>query len=597
MNWQTELIDSAFWVLKAFAGSVVFLIILGTLLVRFTHWGRQFWRIGAHYLNPKTHFSAMALFGCILLFTLLDVRLSVVVSNWYNKMYGSLQDYNADLFWYMMAVFAILATINVVLGLVNYYLSQRFIINWRTDLNHRLVSRWLHNRTYYKTYYSHGILDNPDQRIQQDVQAFVTTSLSFSTGLVSAVNSIIAFTILLWGLSGPLTLGGVAIPHAMVFLTYLYVLLTSVMAFKLGRPLIKLNFLNEKLNANFRYSLIRVKEYAESIAFYRGERSEKHLLTQQFNSVIENVWHIVFRTLKFSGFNLVVGQASVVFPFLIQAGRFFQKQISLGDLMQTGQVFGQLHSSLSFFRNSYDTFASYKATLDRLTGFSDAMQSAEKLTMPEIKTDSDRLVISHLSVFTPSQKPLIENLSLDLPQGAWLLIQGPSGVGKTTLLRSLAGLWAFAQGDMRTPANALFLSQKPYLPQGRLLDALHYPNMAPDQADYALETALLTRVQLGHLTTQLLEDNEWTQVLSLGEQQRLAFARVLLHRPQIIYLDEASASMDEGLEDAMYRLLKSTLPNSTVVSVGHRSTLHVMHERHLFINKDGSWQLHDRTLG
>ncbi|MBE2894739.1 ABC transporter ATP-binding protein/permease [Spirabiliibacterium falconis] len=599
MNWQNELLDSGFWLAKAFIGSVFFLILLGVILVRFTQWGRQFWHIAAQYLNPRSNFAAMLLFGAILFMSLLNVRLNVVISNWYNKMYGSLQDYQADLFWHLMWVFAGLATINVVLALVNYYLSQRFIIKWRTQLNYQFVARWLANRTYYKTHYSHGILDNPDQRIQQDVQSFVTTTLGFATGLVSAVTSIIAFTILLWGLSGSLSLGGVDIPHAMVFLTYLYVLVTSVMAFRLGRPLIQLNFLNEKLNANFRYSLIRVKEYAESIAFYRGEKTEKNLLTQQFNAVIGNVWQIVFRTLKFSGFNLIVGQASTVFPFLIQAGRFFQKQISLGDLMQTGQVFGQLHSSLSFFRNSYDDFASYRATLDRLTGFSDAMQSAETLTMPEIIHQGECIALDNVTVYTPMQRMLIKNLTLTIPKSAWVLIQGQSGVGKTTLLRSLAGLWAFAEGQIHVPRHALFLSQKPYLPQGRLLDAMYYPEQAPEKTNYDTETALLQQVQLGHLCEKLVVHNEWTQVLSLGEQQRLAFARALLQKPDVIYLDEASASMDEGLEDAMYRLLKHALPHTTVVSVGHRSTLKAWHETHLTIHADGSWQIHssaDRTL-
>ncbi|KGQ69718.1 ABC transporter ATP-binding protein [Chelonobacter oris] len=591
MNWQQELIDSAGWLAQAFIGSMLFLAVLGFLLIKFSRWGKQFWQLAADYIDPKHNLKAIGLFLIIVLLSLMAVRLNVVISNWYNVMYGSLQDLNAPLFWQMMVVFSILASINVVLVLANYYLSQRFTINWRTALNQRFVDRWTTNRTYYKTQYNYSRLDNPDQRIQQDILSFVSSSLSFSTGLISAVTSIIAFTILLWKLSGPTALLGIEIPHGMVFIAFGYVLITSLFAFKLGRPLIALNFLNEKLNANYRYSLIRIKEYAESIAFYGGEKTERNTLFGQFEKVIGNVWQIVYRTLKFSGFNLVVSQTSVVFPFLIQAGRFFSKQISLGDLMQTVNVFGQLHSSLSFFRNSYDDFAAYKATLDRLTGFNAAMRSAEQLPMPTISEHASRLQVKNLTVKTPAHTPLINGLNLDIAPATRLLIQGPSGVGKTTLLRALAGLWAYAEGEIAAPRNALFLSQKPYLPQGTLLDALYYPNTPPQKADYQTEQAVLQQVCLAHLSDKLSEHNEWTQILSLGEQQRVAFARLLLNKPQIVFLDEASASMDEGLEDAMYRLLQQELPHSTVISVGHRSTLKRFHSDLLHIQTDGSWQL------
>lgn len=591
MNWQQEFLDSAVWLAQAFIGSMLFLVALAFLLIKLSRWGKQFWQLAADYIDPKTNLKAIILFLIIVLLSLMAVRLNVVLSNWYNVMYGSLQDLNAPLFWQMMVVFGVLATINVVLVLANYYLSQRFTINWRTTLNQRFVERWTANRTYYKSQYNYSQLDNPDQRIQQDIQSFVSSSLSFSTGLISAVTSIIAFTILLWKLSGPTALFGVEIPHGMVFVAFSYVLITSLFAFKLGRPLIGLNFLNEKLNANYRYSLIRVKEYAESIAFYGGEKTERNMLLNQFEKVIGNVWHIVYRTLKFSGFNLVVSQTSVVFPFLIQASRFFSKQISLGDLMQTVNVFGQLHSSLSFFRTSYDDFAAYKATLDRLTGFNSAMRSAEQLPMPTISEHPTHLQVKNLTVKTPSHKPLINNLNLDIAPQTSLLIQGASGAGKTTLLRTLAGLWAYADGEIAAPSNALFLSQKPYLPQGSLLDALYYPNTPPQKSDYAAEQAVLTKVSLAHLAEKLNERNEWTQILSLGEQQRVAFARLLLNQPQIIFLDEASASMDEGLEDAMYRLLQQELPRSTIISVGHRSTLKRFHTTLLHIEPGGSWRL------
>ena len=401
----------------------------------------------------------------------------------------------------------------------------------------------------------------------------------------------ISYTILLWGLSGPMMVLGMEIPHMMVFLVFGYVIFTTLIAFWLGRPLISLNFINERLNANYRYSLIRIKEYAESIAFYAGEKVEKNQLYQQFNAVIHNMWVIVFRTLKFSGFNLVVSQVSVVFPLLIQVGRYFEKQIKLGDLMQTLQVFGKLHSNLSFFRNTYDSFAGYKATLDRLTGFSYAIDIVNHESQTQIHNHPTDVIFKNLSVKNPLGHTLVENLNITLPQGSSLLIQGKSGAGKTTLLRTVAGLWSYAEGEVICPTNSqLFLSQKPYVPQGNLISALTYPNK-PDNISHTQAVEILNKVQLGHLAEQLEKEQDWTRILSLGEQQRLAFARLILHKPAVAFLDEATASMDEGLEFAMYQLLKQELPKTTLISVGHRSTLKALHQQQLTLQDKGQWQL------
>lgn len=590
MNWTHELIESARWIGLAFIGSMLFFSLLAYTLIKFSRWGNQFWMLAKEYIDPRRDKKPLILFSIIILLSLFDVRLNVVLSSWYNTMYSSLQEHNAELFWKMIALFCVLATFNVLNVLITYYLSQIFTINWRIWLNNNFVDRWISNRNYYKAQYCYSKLDNPDQRIQQDIMSFVSSSLGFSKGLISSVTSIIAFTVLLWGLSGEANLLGVSIPHGMVFIVFIYVLISSLLAFKLGRPLITLNFINEKLNANYRYSLIRLKEYAESIAFYSGEKTEQNYLIKQFSQVIGNVWQIVHRTLKFSGFNLVISQTSVIFPFIIQAGRYFSKQISLGDLMQTVNVFGQLHSSLSFFRNSYDDFTAYKATLDRLTGFNQAMESAEHLQTPEIKEHSSHIIIKNLTVNTPTHHPLINNLNAELSPTTSLLIQGPSGVGKTTLLRTLAGLWAFSDGEIYRPKDSIFLSQKSYLPQGRIIDALYYPNSAPEKDSYEEEIEILNKVQLGHLSQYLTEDNTWTQTLSVGEQQRLAFARVLICKSKVIFLDEATASMDEGLEDAMYRLIREILPHSMIISVGHRSTLKIHHNQILNLACDGSWE-------
>lgn len=352
-----------------------------------------------------------------------------------------------------------------------------------------------------------------------------------------------------------------------------------------------MNFINELLNANYRYSLIRIKEYAESIAFYAGEKVEKNQLYQQFNAVIHNMWIIVFRTLKFSGFNLVVSQISVVFPLLIQVGRYFEKQIKLGDLMQTLQVFGQLHANLSFFRNTYDNFASYKATLDRLTGFCYAIEKANNKSQTQIHNHPTDVIFKNLSIQNPLGHTLIKHLNITLPQGTSLLIQGKSGAGKTTLLRTIAGLWSYAEGEINCPThNQLFLSQKPYVPQGNLMSALAYPNNA-DNISHTQAVEILNKVQLGHLAEQLEKEQDWTRILSLGEQQRLAFARLILHKPAVAFLDEATASMDEGLEFSMYQLLQQELPQTTIISVGHRSTLKTLHQQQLILQDKGQWQV------
>ncbi len=593
MNYSEELLNSFLWILKAMASTAVLFSLTVYILAKTTRWGHQFWVLAAGYITPKRSLSPLIYFSIIVFFNLLAVRLNILFSEWHKAMYDALQQMNESVFWIQMVVFSGIATVHVSNVLLTYYFTQRFTIQWRTWLNAQMLEKWLENQAYYKTQYIYNQLDNPDQRIQQDVQSYVSRSLGFATGVISSVVSIVAFTGILWTLSGDMPIAGITIPHALVFLVFIYVLISSVFAFKIGRPLINLNFANERLNANYRYSLIRLKEYAESIAFFRGEKMEKNLLFKQFKQVIDNVWQIVYRTLKLAGFNLAVSQVSVVFPFIIQASRFFSQQIKLGDLMQTAQAFGQVQSALSFFRNSYDEFAEYRAVLNRLTGFYTAINQANQTSNTDIQNNPNQVVFENLTVNKPNGEALIKNLNLVLPQGASLLIKGASGAGKTTLLRTVAGLWSYSEGQVHCPQqNTLFLSQKPYLPQGRLIDALYYPEPAPDNVDLNQAAQAMRQVQLGHLADKLEQENDWTRVLSLGEQQRLSFARVLLHKPTVAFLDEATASMDEGLEDAMYRLLRSELPQTTIISVGHRSTLQVHHQQALHIDADTqSWQL------
>jgi len=596
VDWNHQLLGSLLWLGEAFAASLLGLTIAMAGLTRWTGWGRQFTRITWQYFNPTRSKQPLAWLALIVFMTLFGVRMNVLFSFWYNGFYSAMQNLDARAFWFMMLVFATLATIHVGRTLLNYYLRQAFLIRWRIWLTKALIDSWLARQAYYRSQYVPENPDNPEQRIQQDVDSFVGSSLALSMGLLDAVVSLFAFTLILWSLSGPLSLLGTEIPRAMVFAVYLYVLIATVFALKIGRPLIRLNFLNEQFNANFRYALIRLREYGESVAFYRGEAIEHDNLLSRFGSVMRNMWAIVFRSLKFQGFNLAISQAAVVFPFVVQAPRLLSKQITLGDVMQTGQAFGQVEGALSFFRTSYDEFAGYRAVINRLSGFLDAIDSVDELASATIEHEALQLSVESLTVRTPAAGVLVEGLNLMLGRASSLLIRGQSGIGKTTLLRAVAGLWPYVEGKVVRPLDqrCLFLPQKPYLPLGTLRLALYYPAAASQNDEQA--AAVLHQCHLGHLVPHLDEEADWNQTLSLGEQQRLAIGRVLLNGPQVVFLDEASSAMDEGLEYAMYQLLRLALPEAILISVGHRSSLQNFHARELELLTHGKWRLHDLPI-
>jgi vitamin B12/bleomycin/antimicrobial peptide transport system ATP-binding/permease protein len=590
MDWNHEILASVIWLGKAFAVSLTGMTASIALLGIFTVWGRQFRRLTWAFFSPKRNWLPLAWLALIILMTLFSVRMNVLFSFWYNGFYTAMQKLDAKAFWFMLVVFAVLATVHVARSLTTFYLRQSFQIKWRVWLTENLIEGWLAHQGYHRSQYVPNAPDNPDQRIQQDVESFVTSSINLSMGLLDAVVSLYAFTIILWSLSGALALFGFEIPRAMVYLVYLYVIVATVFAVWIGRPLIRLNFLNEQLNANFRYALVRLREYGESIAFFRGEIFERGNLLLRFGSVIHNVWAIVYRSLKFDGFNLAISQTAVVFPFIVQAPRLLSGKIALGDMIQTAQAFGQVQDALSFLRSSYDEFAKYRAVLNRLTGFLESMDAAALLPAAHIVSSRHCISIDALTVRTPFHVALVENLNLKLDANTALLIRGHSGVGKTTLLRAVAGLWPYVEGSVTRPVetDALFLPQKPYLPLGSLRGALYYP-AASKEGDHAAD--VLRQCQLGHLISRVDETQDWSSILSLGEQQRLAIGRALLGRPQVVFLDEASSAMDEGLEHAMYRLLREALPESILVSVGHRSSLLEFHTQELTLLGEGKWRL------
>lgn len=592
VDWANEWFASLLWIAGVFTAAAVGTALVGWLLTRSTVWGRQFRRLAFPYFRPtrdRRTWGPLVTALLVLLMSIISVRISVLLSYQSNGLFSALQDLDSGAFGFFLGIFAVLATIYVVHALLDYYITQVLIVRWRVWLNDHMVGDWLTGNAYHRGQFTESRVDNPDQRIQEDVDSFTSTSATLAVGAISSIVSLVSFTFILWTLSGPLPILGVEVPRAMVVIAYLYVLVATVIAFRIGRPLISLNFLNERLTGSFRYALVRLRDNSENVAFYRGQNAERATLGTRFAAVIGNYWAIVFRSLKFQGFNLAVSQVSVVVPFIIQAPRYFSQAITLGDVTQTATAFGQVHDSLSFFRNAYDNFASYRAVLNRLTGLLDADAEARALPSADVE-DGDGLVVRDLTVRRPDGEALIDDVSFTLAAGDTLLVTGRSGNGKTTLLRTLADLWPYAEGDIRRPvgAGSLFLSQQPYLPLGGLRHSLAYPE-GPDTVDDERAREVLRQVQLGHLVDQLDDDVDWSRRLSPGEKQRLGFARILLGRPSVVFMDEATAALDEGLEHTLYTLLREQLPDCIVVSVGHRSSLGAFHRGRLDLPGGGRW--------
>ena len=598
LDWTHECVASLLWSAKAFVIAVSVSTVMVWLLTRFTPWGKQFWRLAIPYFRPRDSWSSWCPLLTVLVMlwlTVFGVRLAVLISYSTSGLYTALQELNSAAFGRYLMILGVLAIIFVTRMMLLYLIEQTFVIQWRAWLNNHIVSDWLDGRAYHRCQFVTAPVDNPDQRIQEDITSFVANSQTLAMGTIQAIVSLVSFTPILWGLSGPLSLFGCTIPRAMVFLAYVYVIMASVAAFWIGRPLIRLNFLKEGLGASYRYALVRLRDHSESVAFYRGEDVERETLTIRFTAVITNNWAIVFRDVKFQGFNVAVSQIAAILPYIVQAPRFFTRTITLGDVQQTAVAFSEVHNALSFFRDSYDSFATYRATLTRLTDLLEANHQTRALPSVALTDCPDRLTIEDLTVHHPDGRPLVERLNLRLSPGQAVLVTGASGSGKTTLLRSLADLWPYAQGTVSRPTekNVLFLSQRPYIPLGTLRTALTYPECSQQVRDEHV-CEILRMVQLRHLVNRIDDNVDWSRILSPGEQQRLCFARIVVNRPRLVFLDEATSALDENTEEALYTLIRTELPECMLVSVGHHSTLNAFHTHYLKLLGDGRWDVRAR---
>jgi putative ATP-binding cassette transporter len=526
----------------------------------------------------------LILLATVIGLTLMGVWLEVQFNTWNRDFYNTFESRDQAEFFYQLGTFTVLAVIYIINGVYRMYFQQMLTIEWRSWMTERFLSAWLQDHAYYRLQLLDKGTDNPDQRIADDLNIFVDLTLTLALGLLSAVVTLVSFIGILWAISGALTLFGVSIPGYMVWIALVYAIVGTWLAHVIGRPLIKIGFDQQRYEANFRFSLVRLRENTEGVALYHGEASELQHLRANFRDVITIWWTKMVKTKQLGWFQSFYGQVAIIFPFLVASPRFFSGQMPLGGIFQIASAFGQVQGALSWFLNAYTSFANWKATVDRLTGFTESLERIRQL-----KTDGERvegisevLSLQALSIDLPQGKPLLAATSIELKRGEDVLVSGPSGAGKSTLFRALAGIWPYWKGRINLPQGArlLFLPQKPYLPIGTLKHAVSYPEDAARFSENEIAESLKA-VGLPQLAPDLERSENWAQVLSGGEQQRLAFARALLNKPGWLFLDEATSSLPEDAQDALYRLAKAKLPETTLVSIGHRAGLAAHHARQL----------------
>ena len=525
------------------------------------------WRIAAPYFSSEDKWAGRGLLAAVIAIELAVVFLTVLFNRWNNVFYNALQERNQAVFTYQIGYFCVLAAFWIGLKVYQLYLNQWLQIRWRRWMTDRYLGGWLHDANHYRMQLLGDAADNPDQRIAEDTQRFVEQTLSLGIGLLSAVVTLVSFVFILWGLSNaaPLHLFGkdIAIPGYLVWGALIYAVLGTTLTHLIGWPLVGLNFQQQRYEADFRFNLVRARENAEQIALLHGEPVERTRLLSRFGFVVENWLAIMQRTKKLTAFTATYSQASVIFPYVLVAPAYFAEKVQLGGMMQTASAFSSVQDSLSFFITSYRTLAEWQSVVARLSGFETAIENAAALTTKEniIHVGSDdkaTIDLEKLLVSLPNGTPLVTADGFSIRSGERTLLTGPSGSGKSTLFRAIAGIWPFGTGSIAIPAQAtlMMLPQRPYFPVGTLKAAIAYPAEAsafsPEQVGETLGA-----VGLPKLASRLDEDAHWNRTLSLGEQQRLGIARALLHKPQYLFLDEATASLDEPSEAALYQLLKT----------------------------------------
>lgn len=567
------------------------------------------WRIAVPYFQSEDRFAGRLLLASVIAIELMVVTINVLLNQWNNRFYNALQEKDWDAFVREIGVFCALAFCYIALAVYQLYLNQWLQIRWRTWLTRRYLGEWLHDANHYRMQLQGDAADNPDQRITDDVKMFVEQTLTISVGFLSAVVTLASFVVILWSLSAeaPLTIYGsdIRIPGYLVWGALIYAIFGTVLTHWIGSPLVMLNFEQQHFEADFRFNLVRVRENAEQIALLRGETAERQRLLERFGRVVQNWYEIMLRTKRLTAFTSSYAQAAVVFPYILVAPAYFAEKIQLGGMMQTASAFSSVHQSLSFIVSVYRALAEWRAVIARLEGFEEAIATAAKLPNAgdsiEITRSpgTDKIELRQFLVRLPNGTPLVAADRFSIRGNQRTLVTGPTGAGKSTLFRAIAGIWPFGTGVIAIPSGAtlMMLPQRPYFPLGSLKAAIIYP-AEPDAYSSEHVANALTSVGLPQLAPRLEEDGHWNRMLSLGEQQRLGVARALLHTPQYLFLDEATASLDEASEAMLYRLLAEKLPNTTVVSIGHRSTLEALHDRNVALVTNGDrFALQDRSEG
>ena len=556
------------------------------------------WRIAIPYFRSEDKWAGRGLLAAVIAIELSLVAIDVLVNQWQNRFYSALQAYDFPTFIREIWIFVGLASAFVALAVYQLYLNQWLQIRWRRWLTRHYLGEWLDDATHYRMQLRGEAADNPDQRITDDVKTFVEQTLTIGLGLLSSIVTLFSFVIILWGLSNnaPLQLFGldVAVPGYLVWGALFYAILGTALTHWIGAPLVNLNFEQQRYEADFRFNLVRVRENSEQIALLKGENAERGRLLQRFDFVIDNWYAIMTRTKRLTMFTASYQQAAVIFPYVLVAPAYFAKKIQLGDMMQTASAFSSVQRALSFFVTAYRSLAEWRSVVARLDGFEMSVNSAAHLAEHEPtiglapSASGTAIALEQLLVKLPNGKPLVSADAFAIRPSERVLVTGPSGSGKSTLFRAVAGIWPFGTGNIAVPGNAklMMLPQRPYFPVGPLADAVVYPAARGMFPPEQIENALLA-VGLPDLAERLNEDGHWNRMLSLGEQQRLGLARALLHAPDYLFLDEATASLDEPSEARLYRLLADKLPQATIVSIGHRSTLDAFHTRKVAMVEDG----------